>query len=626
MESNLTKFIDDVVPNETAKGFHSKALAQQVRAFYDCTTRAVSGKLRRPGSGCVYTANYIVNPDDKAFHSRMVTIPFKDLKCDPGEEEDPAAYNMFMHLRELMSALSVDLQQIGLWNGKLDKEAMMDWAKFLNKVLGKKRDRNINEWAKVSYIFSLLNLTFQCGYDDQVQMFAWILQTVTRSIKELTAHSNIIDQFIIQILHARENVAPNLLGPHPDKVLFWHNIRTTTHPPLYGGNQRYWAIRVPLVCHVLKQLTGQLFNVADIHAATEDSDYVIPNSKSYFYNTAKCGWPIKKSIQAIDSEMFTDVPLLEDELLDEHLERFRCIFIKESYINEIRTSLEKSSNFDVDYKTVVIKSSNKDAGEYNFFEALTGEGWFGYRSLLQSNYRTFCGGTNELQIGSPTTDRKIVSDIEMEVHTCGFNSVAECFKPEVLLEFFNYNNDTVTHNALSQFPPCYIKNPFYFRNDRDDEEPTDPLADMLTEPPSTVGTPTKSRGSTVVASPAYAGGGYTGPRTHMSPGHPRQGSTASPLAPRTGNSDDSEPQPVLKRRRANDRTNRFERRPRFIIDEADGPEEEEPVSDDDADDLDSFINDGGTHTHRVTMSSLNKRTTSYAMRIWMTKKRMEACT
>ena len=50
-----------------------------------------------------------------------------------------------------------------------------------------------------------------------------------------------------------------LAGPNPDKVLHWHNMRTSTLPPLHGGSSRYWAIRVSKVCHVIKMLTGKTF-------------------------------------------------------------------------------------------------------------------------------------------------------------------------------------------------------------------------------------------------------------------------------------------------------------------------------------------------------------------------------
>ena len=208
------------------------------------------GKIRRPHSGCCYTANCTINDDDKAFQSRLLTIPFKELKTDDSEAADnPELYNNFLLSRELMSALMPDLAMIGLWNGKLDKQAIGDWSQFLNKALGKKRDRNLNEWAKLGYILSNLNVAFQGGADDQEKMFEWMLVSVTKATHELTNHAGIMDQFVIHILKCKEVISPNLIGnSQPDKVLHWHNMRTTTLPPLHGGTARYWAIRECRIC------------------------------------------------------------------------------------------------------------------------------------------------------------------------------------------------------------------------------------------------------------------------------------------------------------------------------------------------------------------------------------------
>lgn len=546
MDANLTKFIDDVVPSDKGgEGFHSKALAQQVRASYDRTSRAVTGKIRRPFSATCYTANMTVNDQDKAFQSRLVTIPFKAGSYDDAHH-NPDMYNEFLLSRELLSALLPDLQLVGLWNGKLDKHAIQDWASFLQKALGKKRDRNLNEWAKLGYIFCLLNLLFQGNDKDQEAMFDWVIVVVTKATHELTNHAGVFDQFVISILQVTESVAPNLLGPNPDKVLHWHNMRKNTLPPLYGGSARYWAVRVSQVCHVIKAVTGKLFKENDIHTAIEDNDSVIGSSRSRFYNLQKCSWPIKKSIVPDMADNggelgFVDVPLQEDELLDTQLTEYRCIFIKESYINDIRTSLERGGRFDVDYKTIKIESANPEVRPYNFFQALTSEGWFGYRSLSQGTFRHFCGAANEMQCGSKTTDLAIVSDVEMEVRTCGFGSVAQCFRPEMLLEFFNYTHPI--YEDLNSFPACYTKVPFHFRNAVDDEAPPYPLGDMLTEAgESALGTPDKK--SPPRTRPTAATG-YSPSRRRMRP----PDTVDSPLAARSPNVGGEE-QPPLKRRRA----------------------------------------------------------------------------
>jgi len=238
------------------------------------------------------------------------------------------------------------------------------------------------------------------------------------------------------------------------------------------------------------------------------------------------------------------VPLVEEELLDCQLVVERCVFIKVSYIDQIRSSLEKGGHLDVDYKTVVIESANPEMGEYNFFEALT-TGWFGYRSCSQGTFRTFNGTANELQIGTSTTDLKIVSDVEMEVRTCGFGSVAKCFQPEMLCEFFGY--DVPTRRDIDRFPPCYIRNAFHFRNNLGDEMPEDPMLHMLGQSTEMGSPPRRSHCDSPIRSRA------TGPATGLSPSRRRMrpDDAPSPLTPRSGNSQGKdEDEPPVKRRRA----------------------------------------------------------------------------
>ena len=59
-----------------------------------------------------------------------------------------------------------------------------------------------------------------------------------------------------------------------------------------------------------------------------------------------------------------------------------------------------------------------------------------------------------MQIGSPTTDRQILPEMNDMCERLGFGSVEECMHPKTLLEFFNY--EIPTH--MSKFPPCYTHN------------------------------------------------------------------------------------------------------------------------------------------------------------------------
>ena len=567
MECNMMKFIDDVVPSDKGNGeFQSKALAQLVRSFYDHTARAVSGKIRRPMSGCCFTANCTVNDDDKAFQSRLLTIPFKELKTtDTETADDPVLYNTFLLNRELMSACMPDMAMLGLWNGKLDKHAIQDWSQFLQKALAKKRDRNLNEWAKLGYFLSILNVCFQCGSEDQMAMMDWMLVSVTKATHELTNHAGLMDQFVIAILKVKETIAPNLLGPNPDKMLFWHNLRTNTAP--FGSSEKYWAVRVGLVCHVLKTHIGKAFKETDINAAVTESGWAT-HGKGRFYNHSDNPWPIKSTIMPQgDTGMglgYIDVPLAENDLLNEHLTSHRCIYIKVQYIDQIRASIEGSGNLEVNYKNVVINSSNRELTEpYNFYNAVCHDGWWGYRTLEQSSFRTFCGAMNEMQIGSPTSELKILHDVEADIKTCGFHSIAHCFNPAILLEWFSYS--PLAPEFCGSLPACYTKLPFEFRNGWDDESPTDPMRDILIKffPSSPPASPTRNGGGSQ-SNGADTPMRRTGPGTGQSPGRRRP--QPSPLGSRNADDDDAVAPPLKRNRRS-----------KFIIDEASGDEDMDEV-------------------------------------------------
>ena len=260
---------------------------------------------------------------------------------------------------------------------------------------------------------------------------------------------------------------------------------------------------------------------------------------------------------------YIDVPLAENDLLNEHLVTYRCIYIKVQYIDQIRASIEGSGNLEVNYKDVVIHSSNREHKEpYNFYNAICHEGWWGYRTLEQCSFRTFCGAMNEMQIGSPTSELKILDDVETDIKMCGFHSIAHCFNPAILLEWFSYS--PLAPEFCGSLPACYTKLPFEFRNDKDDEPPTDPMRNILIE-----------FLNPEPASPMRNGGGSqsngadtpmrrTGPGTGQSPGRRRP--QPSPLGSRNADDDDAVAPPLKRNRRS-----------KFIIDEASGDEDMDEV-------------------------------------------------
>ena len=478
MESGLMKFVDDWVPSADHKD--SKAMAQQVRAFYDCVARAVTGKLRVPYSGICYSSNCTTGEDDKAMQSRMITIPFAGLNVPEDHVDDPCLASEYMDARKMMSSLLPDLELLGMWNGKIDHEAIKDWAAFLQAAIGKKRDRNLNEWAKVGFIMSLLNYVFGASHAQQEAMFDWMIITVTRATHELVNHAGVLDQFVIAILQIREDMGVNLLGPNPEKVIFWHNLRTTEVPTLHTGNLHYWAVRVGQLCHVIKALTGKRFKEnAVMHAVNESAHAKV--DRADFYDISCNAWPIKKSIvpDSGDALGFSDVPLAEEELLASTVSRQRCVFIAKSFIDSIRASQQNGARIDTDYKQIIIGSAKGGELPYNFYQSvLAMGGWFGYRSLSQGTFRTFCGSTNQM-LCSHT-----VPSIEREVADQGFIDVHTCMLPSTMAKWFSCVPPTAA--SLHAYPAAYAKMPFEFRDEDGDEEPDrDPMGETpLPSPPS----------------------------------------------------------------------------------------------------------------------------------------------
>ena len=133
----------------------------------------------------------------------------------------------WLMVRELMSALTPDFTTI-LHNGKLDREAIQDCAAFLQEAVGRKRDRNANMWGILLYFLLIINMLFQGGRDDQIEVFEWMIKSVTRSAYELNNHASLLEQFVLAV-NKMWTTRCNPLGRETE-TLFFHNYRTTCSP------------------------------------------------------------------------------------------------------------------------------------------------------------------------------------------------------------------------------------------------------------------------------------------------------------------------------------------------------------------------------------------------------------
>ena len=125
-----------------------------------------------------------MNDEDKAFQSRLITIMFTALQHNE-HSDDPELYSEWLMARELMSALAIDFETL-LFNGKVDRHAIQDCAQYLQKSIGKKRDRNANMWGALLYYMLLINAMFQADSGNQEAVFEWMVKSTTVSYTHQT--------------------------------------------------------------------------------------------------------------------------------------------------------------------------------------------------------------------------------------------------------------------------------------------------------------------------------------------------------------------------------------------------------------------------------------------------------
>ena len=362
-------------------------------------------------------------------------------------------------VRELLSALTPDFTTI-LYNGSLDRAAIQDCAKFLQTAVGRNRDRNVNMWGILLYFLLILNMMFQNGKEDQREVFEWMVKSVTRTTFELNNHSSLLEQFVLAV-NKMWTTHRNPLG-REHETLFWHNYRTNTTPFAAVFQATPWyAFRVESVVAVIKNVLGKTFSCTELYRCVGDANWAT-TGKSEFYDIMTNAWPIATTVHDPDTGVNTLVPLAESELHMQQIKQSKCIFIKQGAFQGIIDSVERGSIVTQEYETIEISSANNDVGNYNFYEAVVGDaenGWYGYRALCQSNFGVYCGATNEIQIGSATTDLRFVDNVLAENAKCGFDPPEQLYQPASLLELFNYD-----FPVLAALPPAILMCPFEMRN------------------------------------------------------------------------------------------------------------------------------------------------------------------
>ena len=89
--------------------------------------------------------------------------------------------------------------------------------------LKQKRNRNCNEWAKLMYYMLCVNALFQ-RQEQLHQVFDFVLSKVSVAVKTLTAHSGLVDQFVVNVIQCIDKIKPDPLSSPPEKCFYVHNL------------------------------------------------------------------------------------------------------------------------------------------------------------------------------------------------------------------------------------------------------------------------------------------------------------------------------------------------------------------------------------------------------------------
>ena len=489
-QADCTRVVDDMMPQNKDYEFGEK-----VRMIYDQVGRCVVNEegITVPLSGVMFTSNYFINKNDAAMHSKMLTFVFhaKDLRGNEIADDDEV-YTEYTNYLPLLSSLMPDLEMLGKFEGKLDREAIQDCCAFMNKVCKQKRDRSLNSWGALLYFRIVLNALVQ-GYRERLEnIFEHFVVETARQSRELHSFGGLFEQFLINLLHAHEDVHTNPQTSDPAKVLSYHTLRTTEKPPVFGGSHTWWAIRIKPACALLNYMCTTPSSIGRLRAFDGEevaqhalnmikagySDQII-FGKCMFWNARI--WPAEKTIAIAGVEK--RVPLLETELnpddmantrpgemYNDCMEKHDCIWVRTDMLKTFRRELGRENlHGDIDYKSVMIKSSNPDIGQYCFYKQVvdfyecdpgdTSSAWFGYRTLSESTFADYCGVNNLLlvQLDNP----KLQDGFDL-------HEVQRYMNPSRIRDYFNY--DFPTQTAITYMPDIYTQSCYKFVLDNDDSD------------------------------------------------------------------------------------------------------------------------------------------------------------
>ena len=446
LQADLTYTMDELVMRRTARLDNPK-LKNIIHLSFQAGARAVCGKdTEQCRSQLCATTNIIPNVDDGAFQSRLLIFNFVKVT----DKLDSDAKKQFNCLMDIVSALQPDLEQLR-HDGEVDMDAIQDCALFLEQAACTNNSRSTSMWAYVLYYRLMIEWLTLSNSEHLGAVLCSVTEQAIGAHNDTSLVNNVLSEFLVKLEDTR-NIS-NPLNPHASEVIYLHNFRDTLAPPTFPDV--WYCLRLKLVLGVVNRLNPECHFtkseiVRSIRQKQYHQDFII--GKAEFYDLNK-GWPMKNPLNVM--EVLTeddDFTTISDDAL----------FIRKSvYLRMIAEKQVGSAASEARLSQIHIESY-KDGETYNFYETVTKTPWWGFRAILNTDFRSICGGDNALMNDSNPVQSIDYRRFGMWHKEQDWPKLSECLTFDYMRKKYN---TTFTPGNL---PPCLKYDCFLYRNDKGD--------------------------------------------------------------------------------------------------------------------------------------------------------------
>lgn len=468
LQAGLTYVIDEVATHQSLKNEQGTRLYKNlVHMCYDGTTRGVmqtenSVGCTEPRTSFIATANVVPLFYDPPSVERVLHIHFKPLEgghTDGAKTVEQSA--VWKATMEMMSCVMPDFAAL-VYNGHLDKSAIIDCCSYMNAVCGVSYQRLCNMWGFLLYYMLLLEFIAMGNKDSVTRIFEWATFECYKQYKLVAKNSTVLLKFLkaVKLLYNQQQKSNDM-----EKTLHHHNVR------MQPGDDTYIALRVTLCVSAIQQSPAcqrmhYTLDVNQLHDAVEHAPLECKWGPARFYDTTKNPWPIQTLQFDPVTNLSATLPLLEADLQEASLQLYfeDVLWIKKT----LYESCDVHTVVAPDFKTTVITSARKGYYEddaYNLYEsAFPDESapliWHGYLVVRSTPFGNFCLDNYCFAERGQEKQQYVEEENAIEWH-----GVDDLYKPHVLTQHFH------TDKPPECLPPALELNPFTFRNDPNDDMP-----------------------------------------------------------------------------------------------------------------------------------------------------------